>query len=97
MNEELKSRIQAAAVVGAGGAGFPSYAKLSPGADTLIINASECEPLLETDYMLMREHMDKILDGAQIIMECADIGTQGVEKPLRHPHSGTGGGGRRGC
>ena len=25
MNEELKSRIQAAAVVGAGGAGFPSY------------------------------------------------------------------------
>lgn len=73
MNEELKSRIQAAAVVGAGGAGFPSYAKLAPGADTLIINASECEPLLETDYILMRDHMDKILDGAKIIMECADI------------------------
>ena len=73
MNEELKGRIQAAAVVGAGGAGFPSYAKLAPGADTLIINASECEPLLETDYMLMREHMNTILDGAKIIMECADI------------------------
>ncbi len=74
MNEEIKSRIRAAAVVGAGGAGFPSYAKLSPGADTLVINASECEPLLETDYVLMREHMDQILDGARIIMDCADIG-----------------------
>ncbi|MBQ9736414.1 MAG: SLBB domain-containing protein [Clostridia bacterium] len=73
MNEELKKRIQDGAVVGAGGAGFPSYAKLAAGADTLVINASECEPLLDTDYILMREHMDKVVDGAKIIMECADI------------------------
>ena len=71
--QELKNLIQQSGIVGAGGAGFPSYAKLAPGADTLIINASECEPLLETDYMLMRDHMDKILDGARLMMECADI------------------------
>ena len=73
MNEQLKLAIRNGAVVGAGGAGFPAYAKLAEGADTLLINASECEPLLETDYMLMREHMDKILDGAAIVMETAGI------------------------
>ncbi len=73
MNEQLKLAMRDAAVVGAGGAGFPSYAKLAEGADTLLINASECEPLLETDYMLMREHMDKILDGAAAVMETAGI------------------------
>ena len=65
--------MQDAAVVGAGGAGFPAYAKLAEGADTLLINASECEPLLETDYMLMRDHMAKVLDGASLVMECASI------------------------
>ena len=74
MDNNIKNRIKDAAVVGAGGAGFPSYAKLAEGADTLIINASECEPLLETDYILMREHMDKIVDGAALVMECAGIG-----------------------
>ena len=74
MNQNIKDKIQEAAVVGAGGAGFPAYAKLAEGADTLIINASECEPLLETDYMLMRDHMATVLDGAALIMECAEIG-----------------------
>ena len=73
MDNNIKALIREAAVVGAGGAGFPSYAKLAEGADTLLINASECEPLLETDYMLMREHMDKIVDGASLVMECASI------------------------
>lgn len=74
MEQNVKQRMQDAAVIGAGGAGFPSYAKLAEGADTLLINASECEPLLETDYILMREHMDKILDGAALVMAYAGIG-----------------------
>ena len=74
MDQNIKDKIREAAVVGAGGAGFPSYAKLAEGADTLVINASECEPLLETDYMLMREHMNELLDGASLIMACAGIG-----------------------
>lgn len=73
MENAIKQRMQDAAVVGAGGAGFPSYAKLAEGADTLLINASECEPLLETDYMLMRDHMGKVLDGAALVMEAASI------------------------
>ena len=74
MNRNVKEKMRAFAVIGAGGAGFPSYAKLAEGADTLVINASECEPLLDTDYILMREHMAELLDGAALIMEETGIG-----------------------
>lgn len=70
---DLKSILQNAGIVGAGGAGFPSYAKIADGADTLVINCAECEPLMYTDYMLMREEMPKIVEGAQIIMEHTSI------------------------
>lgn len=70
---DLKSIMQNAGIVGAGGAGFPSYAKLADGADTLVINCAECEPLMYTDYMLMREEMSKIVEGAQIVMESSSI------------------------
>jgi len=70
---ELKSIIQNAGVVGAGGAGFPSYMTLSEGADTLCINCAECEPLMYTDYMLMQEEMAKIVGGAEIVMDAAGI------------------------
>lgn len=64
----LKEIMQSNSIVGAGGAGFPSYAKLADGADLLVINCAECEPLMYTDYMLMREEMAKIAEGAKIIM-----------------------------
>ena len=60
-------------IIGAGGAGFPSYGKLAEGADILCVNCAECEPLMYTDYMLMREEMSKIVEGCQIIMAATDI------------------------
>ena len=39
----LKEIMKEAGIVGSGGAGFPSYAKLADGADTLVINGAECE------------------------------------------------------
>ena len=44
--DELKKILTDAGCVGAGGAGFPTAVKLADGADTLMINAAECEPLL---------------------------------------------------
>ena len=44
---ELSTLMQNAGVAGAGGAGFPSYAKLNAAADTIILNCAECEPLLK--------------------------------------------------
>lgn len=71
--QELKNLIQQSGIVGAGGAGFPSHAKLAEGADILALNCAECEPLIYTDYMLMREHLSTIARGACLVMEAANI------------------------
>ncbi len=74
---EVKKIIQNAGIVGAGGAGFPTFAKLAEGANILVINAAECEPLLYTDYMLIHERLYRVLEGAEAIMEMT-----GIEKCL---------------
>ena len=66
--KELRQQMKDAGLVGDGGAGFPSYAKLAEGADTLLINGSECEPLLYTDYVLMKREMPMILAGIQSVI-----------------------------
>ncbi len=52
-----------AGVVGAGGAGFPTHVKLAARADTLLINAAECEPLLHKDKEVLREYVDGVIEG----------------------------------
>ena len=44
--KELSNILQQNGIVGAGGAGFPTYAKLDERAETIILNCAECEPLL---------------------------------------------------
>ena len=49
-----------------GGAGFPTGVKLSPknqNIDYIIINGSECEPYLTSDYRLMVERSKDIIEG----------------------------------
>ena len=58
-----------AGVVGAGGAGFPTHVKLSGRADSVLINAAECEPLLHKDKELLREFADGVLEGVAAAME----------------------------
>ncbi len=69
----IKELLQNAGIVGAGGAGFPTYAKLSDEADLLCVNCSECEPLMYTDFILNREEMAKIVKGAELIMSATNI------------------------
>ena len=59
MNEFIE-KINAAGIVGAGGAGFPAHMKLDCRAETLIINAIECEPLLRTDRYVCETYADEI-------------------------------------
>lgn len=70
---ELKDRAREAGVVGAGGAGFPAAVKLAQGADSYIINGAECEPLIFTDYHILRTHMEEVLYGARRVMDAAGI------------------------
>ncbi len=73
---KLKDILREAGVVGAGGAGFPTYAKLGEGIDTLLINAAECEPLLFTDYTILTRELVRVCDGAALMAEA--LGAQTV-------------------
>jgi len=57
-----------AGIVGCGGAGFPTHAKLSgKGIGVLIVNGAECEPLLGTDRWLMRNRAGDIVSAAAAV------------------------------
>ncbi len=58
---ELKECIKENGVVGAGGAGFPTYAKLTNTVDTIILNCAECEPLLRVHRQALEIHVSEIL------------------------------------
>lgn len=58
---ELKTILKKSGVVGAGGAGFPSYAKLNDKADTILLNCAECEPLLKLHRQVMQQYAKEIL------------------------------------
>ncbi len=83
--EELKNRIGEAGICGMGGAGFPTFVKLSPPADkpidTVILNGVECEPYLTSDYRLMLEHAEGVISGLKILMKVlsAKQGMIGIE------------------
>lgn len=47
-------------VVGAGGAGFPSGAKLNEKADTVILNCAECEPLFRVHRQALEKYAREI-------------------------------------
>jgi len=83
--KEMKDRITEAGICGMGGAGFPTQVKLSPPEDkvidTVILNGVECEPYLTSDYRLMLEKPDEIINGLRIIMKIvgAKRGIIGIE------------------
>ncbi len=56
-------------IVGAGGAGFPTYGKLSDKADTILMNCAECEPLLKLHRQLLKVHAHEILKAFALIAE----------------------------
>jgi Na+-translocating ferredoxin:NAD+ oxidoreductase RnfC subunit len=68
--EELSRRVREAGVIGAGGAGFPTYVKYqAKGIDTYLINGAECEPLLFVDQRLMERHADLLTRTARVVAE----------------------------
>jgi Na+-translocating ferredoxin:NAD+ oxidoreductase RnfC subunit len=66
---ELKKAIMENGVVGAGGAGFPSHAKLSEQVKTIVLNGAECEPLFRTDRQLLAVHADEIMYTLELMVE----------------------------
>ena len=60
--KELSSILQLNGIVGAGGAGFPTYAKLDERAETIILNCAECEPLLRLHRQLLEKYAQEIVE-----------------------------------
>lgn len=58
---QLSQILRENGIVGAGGAGFPTYGKLSEKADTILLNCAECEPLLKLHRQLLKVHAGEIL------------------------------------
>ena len=59
--KELSKILRENGIVGAGGAGFPTYAKLDKRLETIILNCSECEPLLRLHRHLLKKYADEII------------------------------------
>lgn len=66
---ELQGILRENGIVGAGGAGFPTYAKLSEKADTVILNCAECEPLLKLHRQVLETHAQQIFEALDLILK----------------------------
>lgn len=83
--EDLKSLLRENGIVGAGGAGFPTYAKLDKRADTLILNCAECEPLLRLHRQVLKMFTHEILSTLSLIAKTVEadnvyVGVKGSYK-----------------
>src|SRR5437899_2420106 len=77
----LVGKLRECGVVGAGGAGFPTYVKAQSQVEYLIANGAECEPLIHKDAELMKQYPGEILSGMSAMMEAtgAKTGKFGVK------------------
>ena len=71
--EQIIDCIKEAGIVGMGGAGFPTYVKLSPKEpekiEYCIANCAECEPYLTSDYRRMLEEPEKLVGGLKVSLK----------------------------
>ena len=69
-SEEIVKLIREKGIVGMGGATFPTAVKVTipmgKEVDALVINGVECEPYLTSDYRLMMEKPDEVLEGVMV-------------------------------
>ena len=71
--EEISECVKEAGIVGMGGAGFPTFIKLSPKEpekiDYVIANCAECEPYLTSDYRRILEEPEKLIGGLKVSLQ----------------------------
>jgi len=77
----LSESLKKMGVVGAGGAGFPTYVKAQSSVEFVLANGAECEPLLHKDVELMKRYPAEIVSGMELMMSAvgAKSGKFGVK------------------
>lgn len=68
----LKEILRDNGIAGAGGAGFPSYAKLDSRAETILLNCAECEPLLKLHRQVLSKFALEIMKGLDLVRKAVD-------------------------
>lgn len=78
----LSQKLKEFGVVGAGGAGFPTYVKANSQVEFMLANGAECEPLIHKDFELMRQFPAEILSGMNLMMAATNArqGKLGIKK-----------------
>ena len=78
LSEELKEL----GVVGAGGAGFPTYVKAKSRVEFVLANGAECEPLIHKDVELMKNFPAQVVAGMHLMMKAtgAQKGKFGIKE-----------------
>lgn len=72
--KEFINILKKCGIIGMGGAGFPTYVKYdTDNIKTLIVNAVECEPYINSDFCITNERIEEILYGIDAIMEINNI------------------------
>ena len=77
--DDFLNAVRESGLVGLGGAGFPTHAKLRsalqsvPHVDTLIVNAAECEPYISVDCRECMEYPQNIYDGIKALVKWLDF------------------------
>ncbi|MCX6350065.1 MAG: SLBB domain-containing protein [Candidatus Aureabacteria bacterium] len=67
--KNLVEKVWEAGVVGAGGAGFPTWKKIAARVDTVVANGAECEPLLRNDQQVMAARAGEVVRGVALTMQ----------------------------
>ncbi|MCX8010270.1 MAG: SLBB domain-containing protein, partial [Ignavibacteria bacterium] len=65
----LSEKLKEFGVVGAGGAGFPTYVKANSKVEYVIANGAECEPLIHKDLELMKNFPEEIISGLMLMVQ----------------------------
>lgn len=80
--DQIVSRIEQMGIVGLGGAAFPTHIKLTPPPTAvprwLLLNGTECEPYLTSDFRLMMESPQEVLIGGEIMRRALGAEVQGL-------------------
>lgn len=67
--KQLAEIVRENGIVGAGGAGFPTYMKIDERVETILLNCAECEPLLQLHRQLLGKEARNILEALSLVMD----------------------------
>ena len=84
---QLQDILQQKGVAGAGGAGFPTYMKLTDKAEVILLNCAECEPLLTLHQQLLQCHAAQILKAFDLIART--VGAKDAVIGVKRSYTGT--------